>query len=75
MFHKIQQLLLDTVSHLPELKMLWVSIRDWHASLVGLANFKPAQRLRYVEELKIDQVQYVLEKDGDRPVRYRRRWE
>jgi hypothetical protein len=64
---KWQQLLLDTVAHLPELKILRVctTVRD------GLVNFKPTRGLRYVEELTIDFEEYVLEKDEERPVRYR----
>jgi hypothetical protein len=71
MYHKIQQLLLDTVAQLPELKILRVYIRDEQAWAVGIADFKPTQGLRYVEELIIHLTRYVLERDGDQPMRYR----
>jgi hypothetical protein len=68
---KIQQLLLDTVANLPELKILCVNILDPRAKAAELANFKPNPGLRYVEELTIHYKMHVLEKDGDRPVGYR----
>jgi hypothetical protein len=68
---KLQQVLLDTVAHLPELKILRADMTfslDWEIELV---KFKPSPGLRYVEELEIDEIPYVLEKDGGQPVRYR----
>jgi hypothetical protein len=67
----MQQLLLDTVAHLPELKTLQVYIPDGPAREVGISNFKPTQGLRYVEELIIGPTRYMLERDGEQPMRYR----
>jgi hypothetical protein len=36
----------------------------------GPPKFKPIQGLRYVEELELDGWTYILERDGERPVRY-----
>jgi hypothetical protein len=62
---KIQQLLLDTVAHLLELKTLRVVIRDGPARVVGLGNFKPTQGLRYVDELIIDSTRYMWREMGN----------
>jgi hypothetical protein len=60
---KLQQLLLDTVAHLPELKVLCI---DTHNSKnVELANFKPCPGVRYVEKLQIGMNWYELEKNGN----------
>jgi hypothetical protein len=67
----MQQLLIDTVARLPKLKRLQIDMLDPQTEEDWLTNFKPAQGLQYVEELKIGLRQYVLEKDGERPVRYR----
>jgi hypothetical protein len=67
---KMQQLLLDTVAHLPRLKKLRIYILDPRTEGDWPGNFNPTQGLRYVEDLTIGYRRYALEKDGERPVRY-----
>jgi hypothetical protein len=75
-YHKIQQLLLDIVARLPELKILRFFIID---PPLGWANFNLNPGLRYVEELEIEyievekliKIRYILEKDGEQSVGYR----
>lgn len=72
MYHNLQQVLLDTVAHLPELNSFHISTNKVIEKGAELANFEPCQGLRYVEELEIGWHRFVLEKDGNRPVRYRK---
>jgi hypothetical protein len=62
----MQQHLLDSLAHLPDLKILRLRMFRYVPSSLKL---KPG--LRYVKELEIDGRWYVLEKDRDRPVGYR----
>jgi hypothetical protein len=68
---QMQQLLLDTVAHLPELRILRCWILDPHARRKRLKNFKPIPGLRYVKEFGTGGRRYLLEKDGEQTVRYR----
>jgi hypothetical protein len=71
---KMQQVVLDTLAHLPNLKMLRLHIIDNPAWEAELTNFKPSQGRRYVGELEIDKRWYVLERDGGQHVKYRECW-
>jgi hypothetical protein len=49
----MQQYFIDTVSQLPELKILRFSILNFLSSKAGLSNFRPTKGLRYVEQLEV----------------------
>jgi hypothetical protein len=65
----MQQELLDTVTHLPELERLYIFTPGRSENLEG---FKPIQGLRYVEMLWLNSTSYMLERNGGQPVKYRR---
>jgi hypothetical protein len=68
----MQKHLLDTVAHLPELNSLHISTYDdLAAKCTELANFKPTEGLRYVDEVVIGGRLYAFEKDGLWSARYR----
>jgi hypothetical protein len=60
----MQQHFIDTVSQLPELKVLRFFIVNFEARKIGVANFRPTTGLRYVEQLVVSTTRYMLEKDG-----------
>jgi hypothetical protein len=68
---KLQQLVLDTVAHLPKLETLRIVTFNSPPLEDELHNFEPIQGLRYVEELEINSRWYALERDGERSKKYR----
>jgi hypothetical protein len=60
------------VPYLPELKVLCIVSRGISKVMRKVEKFKPIQGQRYIEKFEINDVLYILEKDGEQPMRYRR---
>jgi hypothetical protein len=67
----MQQQLLDTVAHLPELEIFRI-ITTGFSKLGRYAplNFKPIQGLQYVEQVRVN-CRWYMERDRGQPARYR----